>query len=80
MLVNKRLNLINSNVLKICNVVGCIDLVAQDKESYIQHLDTFDVALFKGSAWEEQEHMAALHRSCPVAQTDKRVLLTLDPM
>lgn len=46
----------------------------------IQQMDTFDVGLLKGSAWEQHEHMAALHRSCQVDSEQKRVLLTLDPM
>ena len=43
-------------------------------------MQAFDVGLLKGSAWEGQEHMAAIHKSCPVAENEKRVLLTLDPM
>jgi hypothetical protein len=50
------------------------------QESHIQQLNSFDVALLKGSAWENQEHMAAVHRSCPISENDKRVLLSLDPM
>lgn len=46
----------------------------------IHQLDAFHVGLLKGSAWEEQENMAALHRSCDVDVNLKRVLLTLDPM
>lgn len=46
----------------------------------IEQMQTFDVGLLKGSAWEGQEHMAALHKSCPVTEHEKRVLLTLDPM
>ncbi|NOU52862.1 DUF1826 domain-containing protein [Pseudoalteromonas sp. JBTF-M23] len=50
-------------------------------ENSIQQLNAFDVALLKGSAWQEgQAHMAAIHRSCQVAPNAKRVLLTLDPM
>ncbi|AWB65499.1 hypothetical protein C2869_03195 [Saccharobesus litoralis] len=40
----------------------------------------FDVGLLKGKAWQQQEHLAAVHRSCHVAQNEKRVLLTIDPM
>lgn len=50
------------------------------KPEHIQQMAAFDVGLLKGKAWEQQEHMAAVHRSCQVAQGDKRVLLTLDPM
>lgn len=46
----------------------------------IKQLNAFDVALLKGSAWQGHEHMAAAHRSCQLAQDEKRVLLTLDPM
>lgn len=47
---------------------------------HIQRMDAFDVALLKGKAWPEHEHMAATHRSCQVRESEKRVLLTLDPM
>ncbi len=46
----------------------------------IQQLNPFDVALLKGSAWPEQENMAAVHRSCKLAPNEQRVLLSLDPM
>lgn len=46
----------------------------------LQQMDAFDVALLKGSAWPEHEHMAAIHRSCALAESEKRVLLTLDPV
>lgn len=46
----------------------------------VKQLSAFDVALLKGSAWENQEHMACLHRSCQVPANTRRVLLTLDPM
>ncbi|OHU85795.1 MULTISPECIES: DUF1826 domain-containing protein [Pseudoalteromonas] len=50
-------------------------------ESSVNQLNAFDVALLKGSAWQEgQVQMAAIHRSCQVALNSKRVLLTLDPM
>ena len=47
---------------------------------HIQQVTAYDVALLKGSAWPEQEHMGTLHRSCPMEAGEKRVLLTLDPM
>ncbi len=47
-------------------------------ENYIQQLDSFDVALLKGSAFDSA-HAAAIHRSCPVTENQWRVLLTLDP-
>lgn len=50
------------------------------RESDIMQMSSFDVGLFKGKAWPEQEESAALHRSCPVLEGAKRVLLTLDPM
>jgi hypothetical protein len=50
------------------------------RESDIMQMSSFDVGLLKGKAWPEQEESAALHRSCPVSQGAKRVLLTLDPM
>ena len=46
----------------------------------MQQLTSFDVALLKGSDWEGHEHMAAIHRSCAVAENERRVLLTLDPI
>ena len=48
--------------------------------SYIQQLSAFDVGLLKGSAWDNEVTHAAVHRSCPVEQGHKRVLLSLDPM
>ncbi|WP_143824492.1 DUF1826 domain-containing protein [Neiella marina] len=32
------------------------------------------------SAWQDHEHMAAVHRSCQIKPHHKRVLLTLDPL
>lgn len=50
-----------------------------DKSS-VQQMQAFDVGLLKGQAWENHEHMAAIHRSCQLEESEKRVLLTLDPM
>lgn len=50
------------------------------EEEAIQQMSAFDVGLLKGSAWDEQENMAAIHRSCAVANDEQRVVLTLDPM
>lgn len=47
---------------------------------HIQQMRAFDVALLKGKAWEKGGNEAAIHRSCGVAENEKRVLLTLDPM
>lgn len=49
-------------------------------QEHIQQMSAFDVGLLKGEAWEKQEHMAAIHRSCQLGKHEKRVLLTLDPM
>lgn len=49
-------------------------------ESHIQQMESFDVGLLKGKAWQHQEHMAAVHRSCKLQESEQRVLLTLDPM
>lgn len=46
----------------------------------VRQINGFDVALLKGSAWPGHEHMAAVHRSCALAENEKRVLLTLDPI
>ena len=46
----------------------------------VQQMNAFDVGLLKGAAWEQHEHLAAVHRSCALEQNEKRVLLTLDPM
>ena len=46
----------------------------------IQQMKAFEVGLLKGLAWEQHEQMAAIHRSCQVAEGEKRVLLTLDPL
>lgn len=67
-------------------VVGSPDSAVTKKRAYsfepddVQQMRAFDVGLLKGSAWEGQEHMAAVHRSCQVPDGEKRVLLTLDPM
>lgn len=50
------------------------------KTDSLQQMNAFDVALLKGSAWPDHEHMAAVHRSCALADNEKRVLLTLDPV
>lgn len=46
----------------------------------IQQLKHFDVAILKGSAFSDEHPLAAIHRSCQVAEDEQRVLLTLDPM
>lgn len=51
-----------------------------NQEKHIRQMNTFDVGLLKGKAWQGHEDFAAVHRSCAVNQGDKRVLLTLDPM
>lgn len=48
--------------------------------SHVQQMNTFDVGLLKGKAWQGQADMAAVHRSCHLLENEKRVLLTLDPM
>lgn len=48
-------------------------------DKLVCQLNAQDVALFKGSAWDEN-HSAAVHRSCALAQDEWRVLLTLDPL
>ncbi len=49
-------------------------------KQHIQQMNTFDVGLLKGKAWHKQNDIAAVHRSCQLAENEKRVLLTLDPM
>lgn len=49
-------------------------------EKHVQQMAMFDAGLLKGRAWENQEAMAAVHRSCALAADQQRVLLTLDPM
>ncbi|MFT4927561.1 MAG: hypothetical protein ACI8WB_003672 [Phenylobacterium sp.] len=46
----------------------------------VQQLKAFDVALLKGSAWDDDVTKAVVHRSCPIENGQTRVLLTLDPM
>lgn len=46
----------------------------------IRQLQSFDVALLKGKAWSKHESSAAVHRSCQLAENERRVLLTLDPL
>ncbi|WP_420934493.1 DUF1826 domain-containing protein [Alteromonas sp. A081] len=48
------------------------------KHNDIQTMNAFEVGMLKGEAWHES--LGAVHRSCPVAKGEKRVLLTLDPM
>lgn len=48
-------------------------------EKSIKQMNCFDVALLKGSAWGN-DHAAAIHRSCELANNEWRVLLTLDPV
>ncbi len=48
------------------------------KDNDIQTMNAFEVGMLKGEAWHES--LGAVHRSCPVAKGEKRVLLTLDPM
>lgn len=48
------------------------------KESDIQQLETFDVALLKGELWEGNEGAGIVHRSPAVAAGEQRLLLTLD--
>lgn len=50
------------------------------QQDNIQQMKVNDVGLLKGQAWDETQESAALHRSCPVDDNGKRVLLTLDPM
>lgn len=49
-------------------------------KNHIQQMEAFDVGLLKGKAWQQQEQMAAVHRSCRLQENEQRVLLTLDPM
>ena len=46
----------------------------------VQQLNAFDVAILKGSTWDNDVAKAVVHRSCPVEVGQKRVLLSLDPM
>lgn len=50
------------------------------EKQHIQQMNTFDVGLLKGKAWDNQENMAAVHRSCQLKENQRRILLTLDPM
>ncbi|MFT7403808.1 DUF1826 domain-containing protein [Zhongshania sp.] len=44
----------------------------------IQVITTGDIALLKGEAWEGNEGAGLVHRSPPIANGQKRLLLTLD--
>lgn len=46
----------------------------------IPQLESFDVALLKGEAWHDEGGKGLVHRSCPMAEGEQRMLLTLDPM
>ncbi len=50
------------------------------QQDNIQQMKVNDVGLLKDQAWDEAQECAALHRSCPVDDNGKRVLLTLVPM
>jgi hypothetical protein len=50
-----------------------------DQDLCIEQMDSFDVALLKGSAWSN-DHVPAIHRSCALAEGQWRVVLTLDPI
>lgn len=47
-------------------------------ESNIQQLDCGDVALLKGTLWEDNENAGLVHRSPVVPTNEKRLVLTLD--
>jgi hypothetical protein len=49
-----------------------------DDVNSIQRLMEYDVALFKGEAWEGNEGRGIVHRSPPINEADPRLLLTLD--
>lgn len=44
----------------------------------IRSMRAGDVALLKGERWEGNEHGAIIHRSPPVSEGERRLLLTLD--
>ena len=47
-------------------------------ENNIQQLSCGDVALFKGTLWEDNENAGLVHRSPVVPANEKRLVLTLD--
>lgn len=50
----------------------------EPRAEWIRSLAAGDVALLKGERWEGNEHGAIIHRSPPVADGTRRLLLTLD--
>lgn len=50
----------------------------EPRPEWIRSLAAGDVALLKGERWEGNEHGAIIHRSPPVADGTRRLLLTLD--
>jgi hypothetical protein len=61
------------------NKMTDIELSSHEALGDIEQLNCFDVALLKGSAWDE-DHMPAIHRSCALTTDQVRVVLTLDPI
>ncbi len=47
-------------------------------ENAIQQMQSGDVALLKGSGWQNNKDAALVHRSPPVANNEKRLVITLD--
>lgn len=58
---------------------GCNANICRHPEK-IRHMDTFDVALLKGSRYPGNKQFGAIHRSPPIVGTDKpwRVMLKID--
>ncbi|MCL7462920.1 DUF1826 domain-containing protein [Pseudomonas sp. NW5] len=54
------------------------NLALEVAEDMIHSMRTGDVALLKGERWEGNEHGAIIHRSPPVSDDERRLLLTLD--
>lgn len=54
------------------------DPAAEPRAEAIRALQAGHVALLKGERWEGNEHSAIVHRSPPVADGERRLLLTLD--
>lgn len=54
------------------------DPAAEPRAEAIRALQAGHVALLKGERWEGNEHTAIIHRSPPVADGERRLLLTLD--
>ncbi|WP_257476369.1 DUF1826 domain-containing protein [Aliarcobacter butzleri] len=63
-----------------CNGLADCESGLYKSESDIQQLNCGDVALIKGTLWEDNENAGLVHRSPELITNEKRLILTLDFM